>query len=310
MYLTRSLESYMNLEEDAREYCRRSYEYEVSQEVWFRNDIDMAKGLRSWTPYSYGGVGRLERAQDAFQKLQEAVNAGLEVAEAEFPIGTEIYYPYMDNHGFWSRPVLTVVHYQKNLPTKSGSMPGVVLLHTSIDFGESPFSNRGSKLHRGSSRYRDSIIHDFLTTTDADGFQAGLPKEFREVVTPLKLKVPAYVDGEEVVDEVEANFFLPSIEEIGFNQQGRERTAVWSFINLYRDWWYHERRQKTCPWFFWVKDYVGVGIEKGAFCWLRSACKNYDSLVWVMQSNGKIGVRDACFPCITYAPACAIVKKS
>lgn len=305
MILTRSLESYMNLEEERREYYRRQYEYEIRLEPWFKRDIHVAKARKAYYPYAYCGIGEFVDMQDFFQRLQEAVNAGLDEAEREFPIGTKISYPYVDDHGYWSRPELRIAHYQSNLPTKNGPTPGAILLHTEMEFRELPFSGRSKKFPHGSSRYRDSIVHDYLTTKDDDGFQAGLPEKFLEVVTPLRLRVPAYVDGKKIIDRVEASFFLPSLWEIGFDQQGRERKAAWSFINYYRAWWYKEGWREEYPCFFRGKD-----RERGALCWLRTVDRDYDCLVKVMHSSGKIGVYNADSSWLTCAPACAIVKKS
>ncbi len=303
MYLTRSLESYLDPEEE-RKSARRRQEYRMSTGSRYRHDIDVAKAWKYYYPYDYCGTGLPEKMQDAFQRLQEAVNAGLDEAEREFPIGTEIYYPYKGDK-FWSRPALTVAHYQDNLPTKNGPVPGVILLHTKMNFRELPFSGRSKKFPHGSNRYRDSIAYDYLSTKDDDGFQAGLPEELLEVVTPLKLQMPAYVDGKKIIDEVEASFFLPSLWELGFARRGGERKAAWSFINYYRDWWYKLRQEETCPCIF-----QNTWRERGALCWLRTADCDCDCLALVMESDGKVGVREADFPCGICAPACAIVKKS
>lgn len=227
-----------------------------------------------------------------WQDLQDAVNAGLDIAKRDFPVGTIIDYPYMLSSA--NRPFrlkVVVADYNALLPTIYGSAPGLILQHIVAHPREAIFNQLGRSEFSRSNRYLGSSICQFLLTDDRDGFQAGIPNELREIVTPLRLEVPIYGENEvAAIDIVEMPFFLPSLEEVGFNAVDKEYPALWQFFRdnpKYRFKDYNDH-------------YVG--------CWLRSASRSDGGRALAVCAGGDIHSYSV-FDIKSCAPACAIAQK-
>ena len=139
------------------------------------------------------------------------------------------------------------------------------------------------------------------------GWLAGVPDEFKSVLTPVKVKtaIPEanVTAGEDTFDITYDKVFLPSLEEHYINTQITGEGDPWEY------WKEINGTQTKWPWYVdtpALKVFQLSNHSSSTYRWLRSASRGYGYGAWYVRPSGYVGSGNAAYNSFSAAPACAI----
>lgn len=214
-----------------------------------------------------------------FTNMRDSVQA--DVAEIDFPVGFKARYPFRDrriNQCYWLE--VTVVHHSRTLQTIHGTKPGLILMHTITPPWTQAFGTNQYGRHYTSSELYQAIADD-------SDFLAGVPDEFKSVITPLQL---------DSSDDTSMLFFAPSIKELNYTARNENHTAeAWDYFKIQDSLSRCARRI--------VHDVTGSCRQY----WTRSVVDIAGKQAWSVDEHGMKAVRNI-FNGAAILTACAITK--
>ena len=140
------------------------------------------------------------------------------------------------------------------------------------------------------------------------GWLAGVPDEFKAILTPVKVltAVPSAREsaGEPVFDVTYDKVFLPSLEEHYITEQKAGEGSAWEY------WKEINGTASKWPWYTntdALKVFQLSNHGSSTYRWLRSALRGYGYRAWYVNPSGYvIYYGDAANTSFALAPACAI----
>lgn len=238
-------------------------------------------------PYRFDAQAGPSTVVFSLTDLQEAVNAGLEKAQKELPVGTVIRDRWMDTANNAHDLAFVVSHYQNDLRTaKNKTAGGAILVSTILPPREMVFSGDNAEPYRDYNWCPWSAPHQWLNSSAAagqwykpqwdgdaipltastqDGFMRGISQELRKVATPIVRILPRVMTDYSVTrEEFPAKFFLPTVDELGL---GEDLSWAFEYFRVGVRSMQHHRRIFRTP--------------NGTPCWYWTCSNYYNSLNYV-----------------------------